>query len=319
MSFKHRVRPGGRPLSALILAIALGLAACGGPSVPSDYGRGGPAVGVSVQKGDTVYAIARRYGVTPRGIIEANGLKPPYTLYPGDRLRLPAPRAHTVRKGETVYGIARAYQTDTKTLAAINGIRPPYTIEIGQKLVIPTPGQTVASAPSKSAPSRSSSASKQAAALKAAPKAAPVKTAKAAPPQKPLSPPPPRTGRNFTWPAKGPLISTYGPKANGLHNDGINIALPAGTPVKAAESGVVAYAGNELRGYGNLVLIRHADGWTSAYAHNLSLAVKRGDKVKRGQVIARSGQTGGVGQPQLHFELRKGTRAVDPKRYLGSG
>ena len=103
----------------------------------------------------------------------------------------------------------------------------------------------------------------------------------------------------------------------GTHNDGINIAAPLGTPVRAADNGVVVYAGNELRGFGNLLLVRHADGWVSAYAHCDALLVKRGDQVKRGQVIARVGQSGSVAAPQLHFELRKGAEAVDPLGELG--
>ena len=116
----------------------------------------------------------------------------------------------------------------------------------------------------------------------------------------------------FRWPARGRVIQGFG---NG-GNDGINIAVPEGTQVKAAENGVVAYAGSELKGYGNLVLIRHPNGFVSAYANNGSLNVKRGDTVKRGQVIALSGQTGNVSSPQLHFELRKGSKPVDPSNYL---
>lgn len=116
----------------------------------------------------------------------------------------------------------------------------------------------------------------------------------------------------FRWPARGRVIQAFG--ASG--NDGINIAVPEGTPVKAAESGVVAYAGSELKGYGNLVLIRHPNGFVSAYANNGSLDVKRGDTVKRGQTIALSGQSGNVASPQLHFELRKGSKPVDPSAYL---
>ncbi|MCW8861524.1 MAG: M23 family metallopeptidase, partial [Rhodospirillales bacterium] len=119
------------------------------------------------------------------------------------------------------------------------------------------------------------------------------------------------------WPVQGRVISGFGPKAKGLHNDGINIAAPRGTPVRAAEEGVVAYAGNELRGFGNLLLVRHADGWVTAYAHSEKLLVERGDKVSKGQVIARVGSSGTVSSPQLHFELRKGKQAVDPTRYLG--
>lgn len=117
---------------------------------------------------------------------------------------------------------------------------------------------------------------------------------------------------------KGRIISKYGSKPGGTRNEGINIAVPEGTSVRAAESGVVAYAGNELKGYGNLVLIRHDSGWVTAYAHNKQLYVKRGDTVRRGDVIAKAGQTGSVDAPQLHFELRKGATAVDPLKYLGS-
>ncbi len=116
----------------------------------------------------------------------------------------------------------------------------------------------------------------------------------------------------FRWPARGRIIQAF--KAGG--NDGINISLPEGTSVKAAESGVVAYAGSELKGYGNLILIRHPNGFVSAYANNGDIEVKRGETVKRGQIIAKSGQSGNVASPQLHFELRKGATPVDPTLYL---
>lgn len=120
---------------------------------------------------------------------------------------------------------------------------------------------------------------------------------------------------DFRWPARGRVISGYSGKGG---NEGINIAVPEGTPIKAAEGGTVAYAGSELKGYGNLVLIRHPNGYVSAYAHNGELKVKRGDTVKRGQVVASSGQTGNVSSPQLHFELRKGSAPVDPTPYLNN-
>ena len=136
-----------------------------------------------------------------------------------------------------------------------------------------------------------------------------------------LSPPPasvsPPGSRGFVWPVHGQVISEYGSTGKGQHNDGINIAVPRGTPVVAADDGVVAYAGNELRGFGNLLLIRHSDGWMTAYAHNDTLLVKRGQSVRRGQEIATVGDSGGVSQPQLHFEVRQGTRAVDPMSFLG--
>ena len=118
------------------------------------------------------------------------------------------------------------------------------------------------------------------------------------------------------WPVRGKIISGFGPKANGLKNEGINIAVPEGTSIRAAADGVVAYSGNELKGYGNLVLIRHEDGYVTAYAHASELFVKRGDTVKRGDVIAKAGQTGSVSSPQLHFEVRKGAVALDPMKFL---
>jgi murein DD-endopeptidase MepM/ murein hydrolase activator NlpD len=126
---------------------------------------------------------------------------------------------------------------------------------------------------------------------------------------------PPRGGR-FVWPVKGRVLGGYGPGPGGTHNDGINIAAPTGTPVIAADDGDVAYAGNELRGFGNLVLVKHGDGWMTAYAHCDKLLVHKGDRVRRGQPIARVGATGSVSEPQLHFEVRRGTRALDPAGYL---
>lgn len=122
---------------------------------------------------------------------------------------------------------------------------------------------------------------------------------------------------SFRWPAKGRVISGFGARGTGGANDGINIALPEGTPVRAAEGGTVVHADDALKGYGKLVLIRHPNGYVSVYAHNGEINVKRGESVKRGQVIAKSGQSGNVTAPQLHFELRKGATPVDPTKHLG--
>ncbi|MBX7200626.1 MAG: M23 family metallopeptidase, partial [Rhodospirillaceae bacterium] len=135
------------------------------------------------------------------------------------------------------------------------------------------------------------------------------------PPQRPAVPAS-TSGAQFTWPVNGAILARFGAAGKGLHNDGINIAAPAGTQVRAAGNGVVAYAGNELKGFGNLLLIKHADGWTTAYAHNDKLLVAKGDTVVQGQVIAVVGRTGNVDRPQLHFEVRKGTQAMDPMAYL---
>ena len=125
-----------------------------------------------------------------------------------------------------------------------------------------------------------------------------------------------RSSSKFAWPVRGKILSAYGAKSNGLFNDGINIAASRGADVKAAENGVVAYAGNEVKGMGNLVIIQHAGGWMTVYAHMDSMNVRRGHKVSVGQKIGTVGETGKVDSPQLHFEIRKGTKAYNPSSYL---
>ncbi len=120
----------------------------------------------------------------------------------------------------------------------------------------------------------------------------------------------------FAWPLEGRVLSAFGPKPGGRYNDGVNLKANPGTPVRAAADGVVAYAGDAVAGFGNLVLIKHADGWVSAYGHNETLLVARGARVTKGEIIARSGATGAVDEPQLHFELRRGRVASDPVKLL---
>jgi murein DD-endopeptidase MepM/ murein hydrolase activator NlpD len=273
---------------------------------------------VTVRSGETLYAISRRYDVPVRSLIEANGLAAPYNLGSGRTLTVPQVRQHVVQTGDTLYSVSRLYGVDTSTLAHANGIDAPYVVRIDQALVLPAPVETAgmrAAAPviqaTAPAPAETAAAAPPAA---VAPPAPGERTAAVALP--PLAPPPQTSGRTFLWPVQGRIIGQYGGGAGGTHNDGINIAAPEGTMVMAADAGTVAYAGNELRGYGNLVLIKHADGWMTAYAHNAALLVKRGDKVRRGQAIARIGATGAIGEPQLHFEIRHGARALDPGEYL---
>ena len=252
----------------------------------------------TVLRDDTVHTISRRYGVPVRAIIEANGLRAPYRLVVGRKIRLPATRGHTVARGDTVYGIARRYGVGMSALVRLNGIKKPYTILVGQRLRLPVKIAARQTAGEERSQQRTSSRQRVA--------RAPV----------PELRPPPRKGKGFLWPVRGRVLSGFGPMGKGLHNDGINLAAPRGAPVRAAENGVVAYSGNELRGFGNLVLVKHSGGVMTAYAHNGKLLVSRGDRVERGQTIARVGSTGNVATPQLHFEVRRGRRAVDPTRYL---
>lgn len=314
---------------------------------PGGLRQGAPGT-VTVQRGDTLYGIARANEVPLRAVIEANGLQPPYVLRVGDVLRLPNTRFHVVAGGDTLYGIARRYNVDISSLARANSLSEPFTIRLGQRLVLPSavqesPAPTMVASgtvplanprsvpppgvSSPGTPSADTSASGRPA--EAAPETPPSasespRTQTAAPPPATgssaiLKPPPARSGSTFLMPVNGRILSDFGPRGGGLHNDGINIAAPRGTPVLAAENGVVVYAGSELKGFGNLLLINHAGGYMTAYAHNEALLVRRGDEVRRGQAIARVGRTGSVSSPQLHFEVRRNSRAIDPKPYLQRG
>jgi len=311
---------------AFALVAVLTVSACGWASISNDargprstnapraYGNDAfiNATAVTVGRGDTVYSIARRHKLSPRDVIDANGLTPPYELTVGQRLKLPQGRIHTVQGGEYIALIAKRYRADTFTLARINGLRPPYTIFPGQKLRIPRSGDGAANVQVASRP-------KSTLWVKPQSNPKPSKTITSKPTAKPkaqVPQPPARSGGKFSWPLQGRILSNYGSKEKGLQNDGVNIAAARGTTVKASENGVVAYAGNEIRGFGNLLLIKHDGGWVTAYAHNDTLLVKRGDKVARGQNISKVGSTGSVTTPQLHFELRKGSNAVDPHKYL---
>ncbi|WP_250152177.1 peptidoglycan DD-metalloendopeptidase family protein [Ancylobacter radicis] len=245
--------------------------------------------------------------------------------------------SHVVRPGETLSSIARNYGLPRGTLATANGLDMNAQVQIGRTLVIPgagAAGNPVASAPKPVTAPVVAAAPPVAAPVAAAPAPAAAKPATvatapapAATTEKPQTiaavkpsetPDEIRTasGPQFRWPVRGRVISSFGPKPGGQQNEGINVSVPEGTAVKAAEDGVVAYAGSELKGYGNLVLIKHADGYVTAYAHNSEIDVKKGEAVRRGQVIAKAGQTGNVTSPQVHFEIRKGSQPVDPSQYL---
>jgi murein DD-endopeptidase MepM/ murein hydrolase activator NlpD len=316
----------------------------------------GPAPGgtkIIVGTSDTLEILSRRYNVSPAAIMQANGYKGPRTLSPGQQLIIPRPMAtaavpavaapisrpvavasagsniHVVNHGDTLASIARHNHISMAELARANHLDTSARLSLGMKLTVPG-AKSAAAAP----------AAQPVAVAAVRPVAAPVppvtrvaavagetpqkaRLAQSAPnPEEPAVASPVKAAEatgavpTFRWPVRGKVITAYGAKANGKANDGINLAVPEGTPIKAADDGVVAYSGNELKGYGNLVLIRHANGYVTAYAHASELMVKRGDTIKRGQVIAKSGQSGEVQSPQLHFEIRKGSSPVDPLQFL---
>jgi murein DD-endopeptidase MepM/ murein hydrolase activator NlpD len=278
---------------------------------------------ITVAKGDTLYTISRRYDVPLRSIIDANHLDPPFQVATGTKLDLPQERFHIVRQGDTLYGIARLYGVEVSALASLNRLEPPYALRAGETLFLPATVEQPDRSTTAVAGAPDSSETPEAPGPKpdntpGAPPEKPSTATNAAPSPEPAKPIPARVGKGFDWPVQGRIIERYGTGANGTHNDGINIAARAGEPVRAADAGTVAYAGNELRGYGNLVLIKHPGGYMTAYAHNSQLLVKRGDVVKRGQEVAKAGSTGTVDTPQVHFEIRQGTRAIDPINLLPS-
>lgn len=326
-----------RPLSwsrfALIAAIAFGIAGCSSDmSRLSDNGtssNGRPS-------GELTSSLPQR---SAPGAISSNTLAPPpqsqpapvvssppiYTLAPPPPaprvaatppvkpLTSPAPtvagakQMHVVASGDTLSKIARQYRVSMSELTAANNLAPNTKLKLGSQIVVPT-----AHAP-QPAPLKMATNSKS--------PAPPVSNIRKITPTPDISSEKKdaTAAVSFRWPVRGRVIAGFGPTPSGQENHGVNFAVPEGTPIKAAEEGVVAYVGNELKTYGNLVLIRHANGFVTAYAHASEILVKRDEVIKRGQVIAKSGQTGNVSTPQLHFEIRKGASPVDPMTYLDRG
>ena len=289
-----------------IAVLLLGLSGCAGRGWIWNGWSSSNAI--SGQRGVSLYSFSLLYGVPLKDLINANNLHAPYTLHVGQVLSLPAKQYHTVQRGDTLYSISRQYNVDITSLSRVNNLQTPYSLNVGDRLVLPASVGNVPAASYSTAQSSASSASSAAVKTAYTPaKSAPVTDSYVAPKARKTK---------FDWPVKGTIISGYGNLGSGRKNDGINIKAALGTNVKAADSGTVAYAGNELKGFGNLILIKHPDGWITAYAHNDRLFVKKGQKVSRGEKIATVGSTGSVTTPQLHFEVRSGKKAVNPRPYL---
>ena len=223
---------------------------------------------------------------------------------------------HVVKAGQNLRTIAHIYHKPVTVISKANNLAVNAKLKAGARITIPdikeasqaTQGRVEASAAPPTGKVAMADSSQTARVVEPTPAMSSQEAVKTAEPAGSLP--------GFRWPVRGRVIAAFGPKPNGVQNDGINLAVPEGTPIKAADDGVVAYAGSELKGYGNLVLVRHPNGFVTAYAHASDILVKRGETVKRGQVIAHAGQTGSVTSPQLHFEIRKGATPVDPSQYL---
>jgi murein DD-endopeptidase MepM/ murein hydrolase activator NlpD len=288
----------------------------------------------TVQPGDTLYSVARKNGTTVASLARMNGLEMTAALTTGERLKLdgaarPAVAAAEPQRTQPTQLGAPPRMLGTLTMRGANGQSDGAAQQTADAAPAPAPKIKLAS-PADTAESGSQYADNSASApapnagaqamptIPVAPQASDQPAAQNASinPADTVADAPSADGKQFRWPVRGRIISGFGTKPNGEKNDGINLAVPEGTSVKSVEAGTVIYAGNELAGYGNLVLVRHAGGWVSAYAHNKDLLVKKGDTVQRGQTIAHAGMTGSVTSPQVHFELRQGAKPVNPLDYL---
>lgn len=329
-----------------VLALSSCLERSAGPAPVTMLGTrlDSPTGAVMVQKDDTLWSLSQRYRLPLRDIIDINGLAPPYALSAGQRIRLPAPTEHRVGHHDTLTRLARMYQVSVGHLVKANNLQSPYRISVGQVIRIPASKaaqvarrddaieaeRAVTSALSDRIEAETLPPPRMES-VRAEPLSAPVQRQPMM--QQPVSPPQPATVMaqpkpvmttlapsarpDFVWPLRGKVVSGYGAKDGGLYNDGINIAAPRGTPVAAAAEGTVVYVGDQLGSYGNLVLIRHGGGMVTAYAHMGSVNVAKGMRVRKGQPIGTVGSSGTVSSAQLHFEIRKGSQTLDPKKFLG--
>jgi len=234
-------------------------------------------------------------GLNPLSDSEENNLKAPYILKIGSKLAIPRSQYHQVKAGDTLYSISREYQMSVSELITLNDLKAPHQVNLGQKIRISN--NKIAQREVMLANSSSQDRKD---------------TQRSSFVERVLD----NRKNRFIWPTKGSVISDFGPKIGGLYNDGINIKTTQGEPIKAAEEGIVAYVGNELKGYGNLIILKHSDGWITAYGHLSKAEVRRGEKVGQAQTIAYAGSTGNVDSSQLYFGLRKGRDAVNPQNYL---
>lgn len=296
-------------------------------------GRAGASGLYQVRPGDTVGTIAAAHGVSPGRLIAVNSLSNPDRILVGQTLRIPGSAAGMMASRPAPARAQVASFTPPTRTVPVPGMLAPRTAPSSTATPsIATTEQRVAALPPASRPTPTrlkpqqvASAQGDAARSTGKTQARPV----SAPSPVPVAPadpkalrkaavakPPPLSGEGFMWPVSGKIVQTFGPKANGQRNDGINIGVPEGTPVVAAENGIVVFAGDSIAGFGNMLLIRHASGFTTAYAHNETLLTSIGQSVRRGQVIARAGATGAVTSPQVHFELRAGRKPIDPSTQL---
>ena len=268
-----------------------------------------------VQSGDSLRSIAAKTGAGSEAIARANNLAAPFVIQPGQRLSIPGGRYHLVRAGETGIAIARAYGVQWSRVVSTNALEEPFILRTGQRLLIPsTRPETIEERAARFHLDIDDilTGGEPALAANARPARPTASSARVLPATTPVATPVTRVASQFAWPVKGSVVKRFGPGKSGERNDGIKIAVPLDTPVLAAADGVVAYVGSDVPALGGLVIVKHGNATTTVYGHAGQLLVQRGQSVKKGQMIALSGNSGFADRPELHFEIRQGRTPVDP-------
>ncbi len=272
-----------------------------------------------VRPGETLSAIGDRTGAGSDAIARANRLPAPYVVRAGQRLTIPGGRYHRVAAGQTGIAISRAYGIDWSRIIAANDLREPFTLRVGMRVLIPDTTTRSAAAERAAAFTLDIddivTGSEPALAANQRPARPSASARRRLAPTQAIAAPA-RLTSGFDWPVHGRIVTRFGPGARGERYNGVKIAVPLGTAVLAAADGVVAYAGSGIPQLGGVIIVRHGDGWATVYGHASKLLVQRGQAVRRGQTIARSGDTGGAARPEVHFEMRKGRTPIDPQRQL---
>lgn len=253
-----------------------------------------------VKKGDNLYSISKKFKISIHDLIKANNILEPFKIYPNQNIIIPINQKYRIRKGDTLYSISRRFETNVFELSKLNNISNINNIKVDTELEIPAfknlksyKNKKIVINKNEKINSKTNQNNK-------------IKYNKS---NKALK-------ASFIWPVKGKLISKYGKTKEGFYNDGININSKKGSNVISSEDGKVIYSGNEIPGYGNLILIKHNKNWITAYAHLNDVYIEKGKVVKKGEKIGSVGSSGNVSVPQLHFEIRKGKESVDPLRFL---
>ena len=285
---------------------------------------------IVVESGETLYSVAKKHSVVLRDLIEANKLTPPFVLKAGSTLIIPKPIYHEVKNSDTLYSISREHQINIDQLYQLNNLNRDSNIKVGQKIRITKFIENAINQSNNDNLVESNGKSTQDNIIKNK-NYSTNNTVEFA--NKISTKPNPKINESnegdsriiensldkvnhFIWPLKGEVVSQFGPKQGGLYNDGINIKAIQGSIIKTSDAGIVAYVGNELKSYGNLIIIKHKNGWISAYAHLSKISVQNGQKIQPETAIGEVGKSGNVKFPQLYFSLRKGRDAVNPENYL---